>query len=168
MNARVFGPFLFALLVQGCGERVCVDRGAVTTYSGSYTYTTSQGVTGATPAQLVMDDFSPFEKGSCDPADAEFTVQVGTCSLRLNAQNAEHDTGKNASGDFISASASVEPSQTCTLSLAGKPVNVSVNAGSLSLVPGSATLDVTAYVVDPNAPPTALDTVSISFKGAGG
>ena len=154
---------LFVASQSACADRVCIDRGKLTVYEGSYTYSTSAGDSGAAASELRIDDFDPYENGTCDTAHAEFTMTVGTCKLVAYATNAEHDTGKNASGDFLSAAADLAPAQTCTLSLAGKPTELTVDGGGLSLTPGNAVLNLTAH--SSSAPSNPVDTVTITFRG---
>jgi hypothetical protein len=172
MKARLALLAAILLTTSACHDDICIDRGKVTGYDGSYTFTTSSGgaafggVSGTATSQLLIDDFDPYENGSCDTDNAEFTVHLGTCKLYAYATTAEHDTGgKYASGDFLSASADLEADQVCTLSLDGTVGQVKVSSGSLVLTPGNAVLNVTGGMLATDAFPS-FGTITIVYHGS--
>lgn len=171
MKARVGMAAAVLVATSACDGDICIDRGKVTTYQGSYTFTTSSGgaafggVAGTATSELLIDDFDPYENGSCDTVNAEFTIRMGTCKLYANATQVEHDTGgKYASGDFLSASADIQPDQQCTLSLDGTVGQIKVTGGSLALTPGNAVLNVTGGMLASDAAPS-YGTITIVYHG---
>ena len=148
----------------GCGGvgDWCVDRGKQTTYAGALQYggqlddagSASGSIAGGTPMDITIDDLSAqddnhtSDPGSCGAA---FTVRVSqACVLWGYPQSFQYDTGKYASGDFISAQVDVSADGPCTLALAEGSVVLAVRSGSLELTPGRATLtfDGTVQSVD--------------------
>ena len=144
-----------AVAICACGgaDGWCVDRGSQTTYEGTLQYGgeardtsgVAQSLAGGAPFELTVDDLSAQNQtNSSDPGscDATFTLRLAgsACVLWGYPQSFRYDTGKNASGDFISADISVSAEQPCSLALAEGGVVVSVQTGSLEMTPGHAQL----------------------------
>ncbi len=137
---------LVAMCVPGCaGPDWCVDRGTSTTFQGSAQFAGSlPALSGAAPMTLIVDDLDVWSQTfRSDPpsCEAAFTVRLGSsCVFWAQIADASYDTGKNASGDFVQASVSLDADGTCTLPLDGGPVALSLREGTLSVTPGHVTL----------------------------
>jgi hypothetical protein len=144
-----------ALCACGGVDGWCVDRGTQSAFQGTLQYGgqiggtgdaggAGQALAGGAPIELTLDDFTAQDDnntrgpGSCG---ATFTVRLSqACVLWGSPQDVRYDTGKNASGDFISADIAIRAAQPCTLALAEGTVVVSVRSGSLQITPGHAQL----------------------------
>jgi hypothetical protein len=165
MNGRRAGGaalvVALAALVGGCDldTKLCLDRGQATTASGSFVATFgTRASTG--PKDVVLDDLDPSKCPSSN--HEEFTVRIGACLLRANVTRVEHDTGRESSGAFLGATASVQPDQSCTLDAASDSFAFSVATGTLSLTPGRLSLTVAGQAIASGGEDAFL---TVSFDG---
>jgi hypothetical protein len=124
-------------MASGCdGPGWCVSRGTATQFEGSAV----AGGSGATPMTVTIDDLDAQNQShsSAPPScQAAYAVRLGSsCVLWAQPGDFRYDTGKNASGDFIEATAALDGQGDCTLPLDGQPVAIAVRQGTLDLTPG--------------------------------
>lgn len=159
---KIIAPLLAlaSLSAFGCGPppQDCVARGATTNYTGSSSFTGEATMTGATlplvgasAQSLLVYDFTQ----DCSYDSMEFLVSAGTCELWVSLDDSEYDTGKGASGDFLSAGGHVEDGQSCVFTLPQGKVELAIQQGSFDAEPTSIELKF-------SGPVTGVDGVSSS------
>jgi hypothetical protein len=161
------------LTLAACSRNECVERGTSRTFSGSASYdgqiTSPAGgstqLAGATTnATIVMDDFDPFDTGSCDEQNIEFTVRFDQCVLVAETTSDNHDTGKKSNGAFLGATAAVVKSLGCTLNINEGAAALTVQSGTLQVGESSVELTVAGDVTSIDGA-SSVGQIQWSFTG---
>jgi hypothetical protein len=169
-------PSADTLLSAGSGTFVGV-MGSASGDGGGVVDSTKGEVAQTFPASVALVAFDPgVSKQTQDSDDtyycgpAVFTVAVlGVCSLTADVGKVLYDSGDDATGAFVSASATIRAGQSCTLDADpsdsdADPRTLVITAGTLSLLPGNLTVTLSGTVngvystfAFSGAPPTRVD-----------
>jgi hypothetical protein len=141
---RALVLLITAGIVQACSTTPgdCATRYGTPTFQGSEQYVGTlggaTGIFGSMPRQATVD-WDPYVRrtdgdgSTCSTYGVTLVLTLSPrCTLAATLISAMFDTGRGASGAFLSAAASINGGQACTVPVSGGEALVAIDSGSMS------------------------------------